>query len=185
MDEKDPNTIEKYIKEGLDKGFNISYIKKVLEEGGHTKNNVETAASNVEGLKTPDDIQKHLEEEKGTIKPARTNRLMALAVILLLIASIFFGMNYFLGKADAQEAKIQLKEIEELSEDLDILEKSIDERMEELEDKDTSTEEKEDLIEEQIRELKKVNKKLEEQRKKINELLFDLLNRMIARMGGG
>jgi len=185
MGEEDLSTLEKYIKEGLDEGFNLTYIKKVLEEGGHTKDSVETAANNVKGLKAPDGVQEHLKEVTGPKKPARVNRLLSLIVIILLIASIFFGMNYFVGKAEAEEAKTQLEEIEELGVDLDNLEKSINERMKELKDEDIPLDEKEELIEDQIEELEKANKKLEKQRKKINELLFDLLNRMIARLGGG
>ena len=180
MKDEKSGVIEDYIKKGLEKGFNIGYIKETLVKHGHDSDRVETAANNVKGLKVPDQIKPHIEEET---KPKQKYPVfLTIFVIILLVALGFFIVNYFSNISKVEKVQSQLEEVQELGVTIDDLSTTLKTQSNLLKQKDLTIEEKEKIIEDQVDLIDEVNEKIETQRLKLNEIILDLLNRMISRM---
>lgn len=182
--EEEKSVVEDYIKNGLEKGFNIKYIKEVLIKHGHSPDNVEKASNNIMGLKYPDKLKPHLDEVKTeTQKPKSSKALYALIVILILISG-FFVVNYLLNRSEVGKVQSQLDEIKDIGVDIDDLSATMKTQMALLKEKDLTIDEKEEIIEDQIKTIEEINNKIEEQKTKLNSLILDIINRMIGRMSG-
>jgi DNA-binding transcriptional MerR regulator len=177
----DTAVLEDYIKKGLEKGFNISYIKDVLIQHGHSTNKVETAANNIKGLKYPEKFRPQIEEESENRRSYPW--LLTSFVILLLLLISFFAYNYFANQEKVVKVESKLDEIQALGVSIDDLSKTMATQMQLIKDKDLTIEEKQNIIEDQIETIEEINKKITQQRSKLNELILDIMNRMIGRMG--
>jgi DNA-binding transcriptional MerR regulator len=175
--------LEDYIKKGLERGFNLNYIKDILTERGHSKVKVDTAANNVAGLKYPEKLKPHLEDVGAVRQPNYSWILTAFVVILILVVG-FFTYNYFATRERVQHAESKLDEIKALGLSIDDLSETMKTQLELMKEKDLTIDEKEKIIEDQIKTIDEINTKIEEQRTKVNELILDIMNRMIGRMSG-
>ncbi len=184
MAEEEKGALENYIKKGLEKGFNIKYIKEVLIKHGHNPDDVETATNNIAGLKYPEELKPHLEEE-GIYrqKPKSPVWLYVLVVVLFVIISLF-TVNYFLDRSNIEKAQSQLEEIQEIGISVDDLSTTIKTQLALIKEKDLTIDEKAKIIEDQIDLIEEAQGKIEQQRVKINDLILDIMNRMIGRMSG-
>jgi DNA-binding transcriptional MerR regulator len=172
--------LEDYIKKGLEKGFNLSYIKETLTERGHSKTKVETAANNVSGLKYPEKLRPQIEGEEGG--KINYNWVLTAFVVILLLIIAFFTYNYFSNRTKVQHVESKLDEIKALGVSIDDLSETMKTQAELMKEKDLSIDEKEKIIEDQIKTIDEINTKIKEQRAKLNELILDIMNRMIGRM---
>jgi hypothetical protein len=182
--EETKSVLENYIKKGLEKGFNINYIKDTLKKHGHSDVNIEGASNNVMGMKYPEELKPHLNEvkqEKVSYSPKKPIGLYALVIILILI-TCFFTVNYIINKNQSKDVQTQIDEIEELGVDIDDLSSEMKTQLALIKEKDLTIEEKEKLIEEQIETIEKINNKIESQQTKLKNILLDIMNRMIGRM---
>ncbi len=174
--------LEDYLKKGLEKGFNISYIKDILIKHGHSEESVETAANNILGLKYPEKLKPHLEEE-GSVSGRKSNSFVLTAFVIILILFIgFFAFNYFSNRSTMGEVKSQLEEIKDLGVGIDDLSSTIRTQSALLKEKDLTLDEKEKIINDQLKLIDQIDIKIEEQRTKLNDLILDIMNRMIGRM---
>jgi hypothetical protein len=173
--------IEDYIKKGLEKGFSLSYIKETLIKHGHSSAKVEVAANNVSGLKVPEEIKSHLNQNDDSKKQRYPILLTVFVVILLLVLS-FFIVNYFTGKVKVEKVQSQLDEVKELGVNIDDLSSTMKTQASLIKEKDLTLDEKEKIIDDQIKLIDEINDKIKTQRSKINEILLDIMNRMIGRM---
>jgi DNA-binding transcriptional MerR regulator len=182
-DEK--GVLEDYIKKGLEKGFNIKYIKDILKQHGHKNHHVETAANNIMGLKYPDELKPHLDKSKNVkLKPKFDySFLMYIFAILLIITVSLVGITYFLNQNEVKKAKTELEEIREIGADITNLQTTMKTQLELIKAKDLTIEEKEKIIEEQILIVEQISENFEKQKIKINSLILDIMNRMIGRFG--
>jgi len=179
MDEK-TGVLEEYLKKGLEKGFNVGYIKETLIRHGHDSESVETAANNVKGLKVPEQLKDHVEEEP--VRKSKTPIILYALIIILLLITSFFVVNYFINKSKVEEVKSELEEVQELGIDIDDLSDAIKTQSDLIKQKDLTIDEKEKIIEDQIKLIDEINDKIETQRTKLKEILLDIMNRMIGRM---
>ncbi len=185
MEEEKRGVLEDYIKKGLERGFNIGYIKETLIKHGHNPEKVDTAANNIAGMKYPKELKPHIEESMGySSSRPKYSALLILTVIILLIICSFFAVNYFKGRSRVNAVQSELDEIEELGVSIDDLSITMKTQLKLLKEKDLTIEEKEKIIEEQIEVIEEINGKFEIQKKKINNVLLDIMNRMIGRMSG-
>ena len=177
------SVLEEYIKQGLEKGFNINYIKDVLTQHGHPHDRVHTAANNVMGLQYPDSLKPHLDEVR---KSSGGSPWMILAlsgiVVVLLIATVWLIVANTNQRQVVAEAQSDLEDIQSLGYDIDDVSDAIKEQNELLRQKDLSISEKERIINDQIARIEDANSKIDAQRKALNTILIDLLNRMIGRI---
>jgi DNA-binding transcriptional MerR regulator len=182
--EETKGILENYIKKGLEKGFNINYIKDTLKKHGHSDVNIDGAANNVMGMKYPDELKPHLEEvrqETVSYSSKKPIWLYVIIIILILIAG-FFAVNYIINQNQASKVQTQIEEIEELGLDIDDLSSAVKTQLDLVKEKDLTIEEKEKIIEEQIDTMEEINNKIEAQQTKLKSLLLDIMNRMIGRM---
>lgn len=177
----DTSVLEDYIKKGLEKGFNINYLKEVLIERGHPKSKVDVAASNISGLKYPEKLRPHLEEASSKPRMNKSWLLTAFVIVLLVIIA-FFAYNYFSDRAKVANVESKLDEIKELGLSIDDLSTTMKTQLDLMKEKDLTIEEKEKIVSEQIKTIDEINGKIKEQRTKLNELILDIMNRMIGRM---
>jgi uncharacterized coiled-coil protein SlyX len=181
---EDTSVLEDYIKKGLERGFNLSYIKQVLIDHGHSGSKVDTAASNVSGLRFPEKLRPHLEDE-GAVRPKfNYNILLTVFVVILLLIVAFFTYSYFANRTKVQHVESKLDEIKALGVSIDDLSDTMKTQLELVKEKDLTIDEKEKIISDQIKTIDEINKKIQEQRSKVNELILDIMNRMIGRMSG-
>jgi|GEM_PF-3686085 len=179
---EDTSILEDYMKKGLEKGFNINYIKNTLIQHGHSPKKVETAANNIGGLRYPEKLKPHLEDAGLVKKSSRASMMLTIVLIALIISLGFIAVDYFVNKSKVQKAESKLDEIKELGVNIDDLSATMKNQLNLLKEKDLSIEEKEKIIEEQIKTIENINTKIENQRLKVNELLLEIMNRMIGRM---
>ena len=182
MEEK-TGVLEDYLKKGLEKGFNINYIKRILINHGHSDESVETAANNILGLKYPEKLKPHLDEEKGSSRgKSKYSFILNAFVIILILLVGFFAFNYFSNRDTMGEVKSQLEEIKELGVGIDDLSGTIRTQSTLLKEKDLTLDEKENIINDQLKLIDQIDTKIDEQRTKLNALILDIMNRMIGRM---
>jgi uncharacterized protein HemX len=182
--EETKGVLENYIKKGLEKGFNINYIKDTLKKHGHSDVNIDGASNNVMGMKYPDELKPHLDEVKQETVSYSSKKpiwLYALIIVLILIAG-FLSVNYMINKNQAKDVQTQIEEIEELGVDIDDLSAEMKTQLTLIKEKDLTIEEKEKIIEEQIETIDEINNKIEAQQTKLKSILLDIMNRMIGRM---
>jgi hypothetical protein len=182
-EEKGP--LEDYIKKGLEKGFNINYIKETLTKHGHNTEKVETASNNIMGMKYPDELKPHLDEVSVENIPSTTksSTLLKVLLIILIIITATFTVNFLMNRTKIVKVQSQLDEIKELGVNIDDLSTEMKTQMNLIKEKDLTIQEKEQIIEDQIGTIEQINTKIELQRSKLKELLLDIMNRMIGRMG--
>ena len=180
MNEEKTGVLEDYIKRGLEKGFSISYIKETLVKHGHDSEKVDIAANNISGLRVPEQIKPHI-EANNTKKQKYPVLLTVFVVILLLILGIFI-INYFTNSVKVEKVQSQLDEVKELGVSIDDLSTTMKTQASLIKEKDLTLNEKEKIIEDQIKLIDEINDKIKTQRTKINEILLDIMNRMIGRM---
>ena len=175
--------LEEYIKQGLEKGFNINYIKDVLIQHGHHHDKVHTAANNVMGLQYPDHLKPHLDEAR---KRSGGNPLLlwtlGVAVVILIIITVWLIAASMSQRHTIQQASNELSHIQGIGNDVQDITTAIKTQNELLKDRDLTIAEKEKIIKDQVRLIDNAHSKLEDQRQKLNVLLLDLLNRMIGRL---
>ncbi|MCK4522143.1 MAG: hypothetical protein KAU20_06210 [Nanoarchaeota archaeon] len=176
------DVVVNYMKRGLEKGFNLNYIKDILIKNGHSEEDVESAADMVLGLKQPESLKPHLDEVKGDVKKPIYPVIMGIAIILLLIAGSFFAFSYFSNKRKVADVQTQLEEVRALGINIDDLQDEIKTQLALIKEKDLTIDEKERILGEQIRNIEELTGKIDEQRVKLNSIILDLLNRMISRM---
>jgi len=179
---EDTSILEDYMKKGLEKGFNINYIKNTLIQHGHSPKKVETAANNLGGLRYPEKLKPHFEEAGLAKKGSKSSVILTIILVALIVSLAFITTNYFVNKSKVQKAESKLDEIKQLGVNIDDLSATMKNQLNLLKEKDLSIEEKQKIIEEQIKTIEDINTKIESQRKKVNELLLDIMNRMIGRM---
>ncbi|TKJ17483.1 hypothetical protein CEE44_03030 [Candidatus Woesearchaeota archaeon B3_Woes] len=182
--EEEKSVVEDYIKKGLEKGFNIKYIKEVLIKHGHSSSNVETAANNIIGLRYPEKLKPHLDEVRTEKQKTKSPKWLYALIIILILISGFFVVNYLLNRSEVGKVQSQLDEIENIGVDIDDLSTTMKTQMALIKEKDLTIDEKEKIIEDQIKTIEKINDKIQEQKTKLNSLLLDIMNRMIGRMSG-
>ena len=180
MEEDGSGVIEDYIKKGLEKGFSMSYIKETLVKHGHSSDKVETAANNVSGLKVPEKLKEHVEEVR-VVKQKYPVLLTVFVIILLLVLS-FFIVNYFVNISKVEKVQSQLDEVQELGVSIDDLSSTMKTQASLIKEQDLTLDEKEKIIADQIELIDDINAKIKTQRTKLNEILLDIMNRMIGRM---
>jgi len=182
-DESQTRALEDYIKKGLERGFNVNYIREVLVQHGHHHIKVETAVSNIMGLRYPEELKPHLEESR---KHGKKSKLIILSlsvfVVILLLVTSFLVINYLLSKQEVEKAQTELEEVRALGVNIDDLSETMRTQLALVKEKDLTIEEKEEIIQEQIDLIEQINSNIEEQRRKINEIMLDIMNRMIGRM---
>lgn len=180
----DLNVLEDYIKKGLERGFNLNYIKDILIQHGHNPEKVETAANNVMGLKYPEKLKPHIDEVSGRSgkMPAVTYFLYGVVFILLILVGLF-AYGYMSNRSQVMQAKSELEEVQQLGVNIDDLSASVKAQLELVKQKDLTIEEKQKIINEQINTIEEINNKMEIQRQKLRDILLDLMNRMIGRFG--
>ena len=182
--EEEKGMLEDYIKNGLEKGFNIKYIKEVLIKHGHSPDNVETATNNIMGLKYPEKLKPHLEEVKSKKQRSRYPVVLYVLIIILFVISIFFVVDYFLNRSEMVKAQSQLEEIEKIGVSIDDLSATMKIQLALIKEKDLTIGEKEKIIEDQIKTIEEIKNKIENQQTKLKALILDIMNRMIGRMSG-
>ena len=179
---EEKGALEEYIKKGLERGFNINYIKETLVKHGHSKGQVETSANNIMGLKYPEKLKPHLEEESGSSKRPKYKFVVIILIIIILLITSIFVYSYISNRTNITMVKSKLAEIQELGGDIDDLSSELKTQTELIKEKDLTIEEKEKIIEDQIKLIDEINGKIETQRTRLKQLLLDIMNRMIGRM---
>lgn len=182
--EEEKGILEDYIKNGLERGFNIKYIKEVLIKHGHSTDNVEKASNNIMGLKYPEKLKSHLEEVKGEKQRSRYPVMLYVLVIILFVITIFFVVDYSLNRSEMVKAQSQLEEIEKIGISIDDLSATMKIQLALIKEKDLTIEEKEKIIEDQIKTIEEIKNKIDDQQTKLKALILDIMNRMIGRMSG-
>jgi len=177
--EEEKGVLEEYIKKGLEKGFNIGYIKETLANHGHDKNRIETASNNIIGLKYPEKLKPHLEEVSSKPVKKKSKFWPILAIILLIIVGLFVA-DFVINRTKVIRVKSQLNEVEELGIDIDELSSTIKLQLNQIKEKDLTIDEKERIIQDQIGLIDEINDKIELQRVKLREIFLDIMNRMIG-----
>lgn len=178
----------KYMKKGLDKGFNLSHIKDVLIRHGHSHSSVNEAEWRVRAL-YPQFF------EQPQVKPILSKKYMPFMYVLIALTVAVLGttmyFNYTIAKENENLVKInvtqqltirqQLDDISDLSKSIDVKQNQIDAQIDEISGLNMLVSDKETLVKEQLEQMKMLNSMVKEERSKVRTMLLELINSMFSR----
>ncbi len=163
-----------YIKRGTKQGFNTDYIRKVLLKHGYSKTEVEFAIAQATGepVRKPTE-HKMLFLVSGTI--------VGLLLLLLIIGFIQSRVE----TKSLQEEVVQkektaqdyLDQVADLTQKIDVKERTIDQQLQTLREKDSQLQEKDQIV----TDMQLLYAQIKEERRQVRDLLIELLKEVVER----
>jgi len=176
----DNDTIRSYFEKGKKQGFSREFIRQTLLDKGNDYQQVNYVYNSfLTEEKEREFIQARQQASSGSWP-----KMLALIVGAVLLAGgvLFFAFSDggVTGYA-VKDAQAQLEDITKLNNEITAEKMALESQLQFLKQADLTIEQKNQIIQQQVQQLETLHQKMNQERDQIRQLLWELLNTIVAR----
>lgn len=176
----DNDTIRSYFERGEKQGFSREFIRQTLLDKGHDYQSVNYVYNTF--------LTEEKEREFAQLQSQRQGPSLPKMFALIVGAVLLAGGILFFAFSDGgvtgyavKDAQAQLDDITQLNNEITAEKMELESQLQLLKQADLTIEQKNQIIQQQIEQLDVLHRKMNQERDQIRQLLWELLNTIVAR----